>query len=226
MRARVTGRRHLTAALAIALAPLGLAGVALANPPGVTPRTTLIPALTITSSAPAATGTTPPTCISTGTKSTGAGCAPATAPTAATTTPSPAAQVLAQINKARTADKLAAYTETAALDQAASTHNQRMAGGCGLSHQCPGEPAIGARETAAGVTWTSCGENVGDGSPSSDTTASIASLAMSITSSMLNEQPPNDGHRANLLSTAFHHIGIAVYRDSGGTVWMTQDFSN
>jgi uncharacterized protein YkwD len=43
---------------------------------------------------------------------------------------------------------------------------------------------------------------------------------------MLNEQPPNDGHRLNILSTSFTHIGIAVYRDSSGTVWLTQDFSN
>ncbi|MGP0027012.1 MAG: hypothetical protein ACLPKE_27195 [Streptosporangiaceae bacterium] len=29
-----------------------------------------------------------------------------------------------------------------------------------------------------------------------------------------------DGHRS------FTHIGIAVYLDSSGTVWLTQDFSN
>ena len=34
------------------------------------------------------------------------------------------------------------------------------------------------------------------------------------------------GHRQNILSHAFRHIGIAVTRDSHGTVWMTQDFSN
>ena len=26
--------------------------------------------------------------------------------------------------------------------------------------------------------------------------------------------------------TAFTHIGIAVHRDSSGTVWLTQDFPN
>ena len=26
--------------------------------------------------------------------------------------------------------------------------------------------------------------------------------------------------------TSFTHIGIAVYRDSSGTVWLTQDFSS
>jgi uncharacterized protein YkwD len=43
---------------------------------------------------------------------------------------------------------------------------------------------------------------------------------------MLAEQPPNDGHRLNILSSSFSHVGITVSRDSQGTVWMTQDFSN
>jgi uncharacterized protein YkwD len=43
---------------------------------------------------------------------------------------------------------------------------------------------------------------------------------------MLAEKPPDDGHRRNIMSSAFHHIGIAVYRDNSGIVWMTQDFSN
>jgi uncharacterized protein YkwD len=40
------------------------------------------------------------------------------------------------------------------------------------------------------------------------------------------QQREMDGHRRNILSSAFHHIGIAVYRDNSGIVWMTQDFSN
>jgi uncharacterized protein YkwD len=43
---------------------------------------------------------------------------------------------------------------------------------------------------------------------------------------MLNEKPPDDGHRLNILSSSFAPIGIAVYRSSSGTVWLTQDFSN
>ena len=47
---------------------------------------------------------------------------------------------------------------------------------------------------------------------------------------MLNEKPPDDGHRLNILSASYTHIGIAVYRASSGknagTVWLTQDFSN
>jgi uncharacterized protein YkwD len=137
-----------------------------------------------------------------------------------------AAQVLALINQARSAAGLPALTITAGLRASSSAHNLRMAGGCGLSHQCPGEPSLGDRETAAGVHWTAAGENIGEGGPVAGTDAAIARMAVGLTQSMLNEQPPDDGHRLNILSSSFTHIGIAVYRDSSGTVWLTQDFSN
>jgi uncharacterized protein YkwD len=101
-----------------------------------------------------------------------------------------------------------------------------MMSGCGLSHQCPGEPSLGQRETNAGVMWTAAGENIGEGGPVSSTTAAIAQMAVRLTQSMLAEQPPSDGHRQNILSSTFTHIGITVTRDSSGTVWMTQDFSD
>jgi uncharacterized protein YkwD len=137
-----------------------------------------------------------------------------------------AQQVLALINQARAQAGLPGYTVSAGLDTSAGRHNALMAAGCGLSHQCPGEPALGARETAAGVHWTAAGENIGEGGPVADTGTAIAQLAVGLTQSMLDEKPPDDGHRLNILSSAFTHIGIAVYRDSSGTVWLTQDFSN
>jgi uncharacterized protein YkwD len=154
---------------------------------------------------------------------------PAASPTGSATADqdgAPTAQVLALINQARATAGLPALTLTAGLESTSSAHNLLMADGCGLSHQCPGEPPIGDRETAAGIDWTAAGENIGEGGPVADTTAAIASMAVGLTQSMLNEQPPNDGHRLNILSTTFTHIGIAVYRDSSGTVWLTQDFSN
>jgi uncharacterized protein YkwD len=138
----------------------------------------------------------------------------------------PAEQVLAVINQARGAAGLPAYTISSGLNLSATRHNTAMASGCGLSHQCPGEASLGARETAAGVTWTSAGENIGEGGPVSSASTSIGQMAVTLTQDMLAEKPPDDGHRLNILSSAFHHIGIAVYRDNSGTVWMTQDFSN
>jgi uncharacterized protein YkwD len=138
----------------------------------------------------------------------------------------PADQVLAVINQARAAAGLPAYTFTSGLDLSSSRHNTVMASGCGLSHQCSGEASLGARESVAGVNWTAAGENIGEGGPVSASTSAITQMAVTLTKDMIAEKPPDDGHRMNILSTSYHHIGIAVFRDSSGTVWLTQDFSN
>jgi len=137
-----------------------------------------------------------------------------------------AAQVLALINQARAGQGLPALTFSSGLNASAAAHNATMEAGCGLSHQCPGEPALGDRETAAGVHWTAAGENIGDGGPVAGTSSAIAQMAVGLTQDMLNEKPPDDGHRLNILSTSFAHIGIAVSIDHNDTVWMTQDFSS
>jgi uncharacterized protein YkwD len=181
------------------------------------PRTSASP-----SSSPPASKPTP-----SGSVSASASRSASTSPPAKSATPAtPAGQVLALINGARSAAGLPALTITSGLEATSSAHNLLMASGCGLSHQCPGEPAIGNRETAAGIGWTAAGENIGEGGPVASTTTAIAQMVVTLTQDMLDEQPPNDGHRMNILSTSFTHIGIAVYRDSSGTVWLTQDFSS
>jgi uncharacterized protein YkwD len=151
---------------------------------------------------------------------------PVPAPTTGAADARAAASVLAAVNQARARAGLPTYTIIGGLEVSAGKHNHLMASGCGLSHQCPGEPPLGDRETAAGVHWTAAGENIGEGGPVTATVAAITQLALALTRDMLGEKPPNDGHRLNLLSSTFTHIGIAVYHDSRGTVWMTQDFSN
>jgi uncharacterized protein YkwD len=180
--------------------------------PKPTPTSAPTPSATRTASMPAS-PTAKPTATATAT---------ATASQAGT----PADQVLALINQARASAGLAPLTITAGLESSSAAHNSVMAGGCGLSHQCPGEASLGARETAAGVDWTAAGENIGEGGPVANTTAAISQMVVTLTQDMLNEKPPDDGHRLNILSTSFTHIGIAVLRDSSGTVWLTQDFSN
>lgn len=154
--------------------------------------------------------------------------APTAAPTASPTAPaadSAVQQVLDLINKARAQQGLPAYRLLDGLNNSAAQHNQVMAGGCGLSHQCPGEPAFGDRETANGVHWSSAGENVGVGGPVANTPQAIAAMAVNLTQSMLDETAPNDGHRRNILSSGFTYVGIAIQRDSSGSVWLTQDFA-
>ena len=76
------------------------------------------------------------------------------------------------------------------------------------------------------LVWTAAGENIGEGGPVANSPSAIAQMAVTLTQDMLNEKPPGDGHRLNILSSTFTHIGIAVTIHSSGTVWMTQDFSN
>jgi uncharacterized protein YkwD len=152
--------------------------------------------------------------------------APSSSAPTGTSSESAADQVLALINQARGQAGLTADTISSGLNDSSGKHTALMASGCGLSHQCPGEASLGDRLSAAGVHWTSAGENIGEGGPEPDTSADIAKMAVGLTQSMLAEKPPNDGHRLNILSSSFHHLGIAVFRDSGGTIWMTQDFSN
>jgi uncharacterized protein YkwD len=133
--------------------------------------------------------------------------------------------VLSHINAARTAAGRSPLTLDADLSKASALHNQLMIGGCGLEHQCPGEAGIGERFNAQGVTWTAAGENIGFGS-SGSSDAQVIAAADGLTDSMLAEVPPGDGHRKNLLSTAFKRIGLSVVRDAKGITWMTQDFVN
>ncbi|MBD0741302.1 sigma-70 family RNA polymerase sigma factor [Streptomyces sp. CBMA152] len=154
-------------------------------------------------------------------------------PTHAATSPEPgspeeaaAAQVLAAINQARADQHVAPLQALSGLESSAGTHNRTMDSGCGLSHQCPGEADFGAREHAAGVSWGSAGENIGSGGSIPSTTSAVAGMAVGITKSMLAEQPPNDGHRKNILNPGFHHIGIHVLHDSSGMLYMTQDFTD
>jgi uncharacterized protein YkwD len=135
-------------------------------------------------------------------------------------------QVLDLINRARAQQGLPAYRLLDGLNGSAAQHNQVMAGGCGLSHQCPGEAPFGDRETANGVHWSSAGENIGAGGPVADTPQAIAAMAVNLTQSMLDERAPNDGHRRNILSSGFTYVGIAVHRDASGSVWLTQDFAS
>jgi uncharacterized protein YkwD len=191
-----------------------------ASPPATPGARTTGPAV------PAATGSPSSEHPPPGAASLSPGRATATSGPATAAADSAVEQVLQLINKVRAQAGLPGYTITAGLTSSSGRHNALMVGGCGLSHQCKGEPSLGARETAAGVSWTSAGENIGEGGPVAGSPAAIAQMAVELTTDMLNERPPDDGHRMNILSHAYRHIGIAITRDSHGTVWMTQDFSN
>lgn len=156
------------------------------------------------------------------------------APTTAAKPPPPAAPshadvaqaVLDQLNAWRAEEGRAPLTMTAGLVASAHKHNLRMAAGCGLSHQCPGEATFSARITAEGVRWSAVAENVATQSSAANTTAAILAAAKRLNQAMHDERPPEDGHRRNMLNEAYHRVGIDVIRDAQGRVWLTQDFAN
>jgi uncharacterized protein YkwD len=137
----------------------------------------------------------------------------------------PAERVLAHLNAARAEEGLPPLTMDPALVTAGERHNRAMTGGCGLSHRCSGEADLGDRVTAAGAGWSSVGENVAMGGPVANAADPISAMAIELNQSMIDERPPDDGHRKNILSRSFTRVGIVVTRDAGGTVWMTQDFA-
>jgi uncharacterized protein YkwD len=129
--------------------------------------------------------------------------------------------VLSSLNSQRAANRLPALGMSAALINSAHRHNLWMASTNTMSHQLPGEPDFGTRIRQAGVPWHAAAENIGW------TTNRTVSGANGLETTMYNEQPPNDGHRLNILSTAVHYVGIDIYLDAGtGKLWLTEDFAD
>jgi uncharacterized protein YkwD len=134
--------------------------------------------------------------------------------------------VLEQTNAWRAAAGLRPYVMLPGLNASTHKHNLRMAAGCGLSHKCDGEAAFGDRIHAEGVSWSSAGENCAVGGGVANTTTAVTASAKGLNLAMFKETPPDDGHRRNLLSSSFTHIGIDVVRDSKGNVWLSEDFTS
>ena len=107
------------------------------------------------------------------------------------------------------------------LQASARRHNVTMAYYNTMSHQLPHEPWFGTRMTQAGYTWTYAGENIGWNSVMTETGV------LTLEKLMYNEVPPNDGHRLNILSRHFLHVGVDVYFDyKHHKVWLTTDFGH
>ncbi|HEU5227381.1 MAG TPA: CAP domain-containing protein [Ktedonobacteraceae bacterium] len=129
-------------------------------------------------------------------------------------------QLFALINQDRGTQNLYAYVLNATLSTGARLHSWAMAH-CGLSHACPNEPQPCQRVLNEGFQYMACGENVGYTSPTPTAWGGVQNIEQQ----MLNEPPPA-GHRYNLLNTSYHKIGIGIYIDTKGLIWLTEDFVN
>jgi uncharacterized protein YkwD len=130
-----------------------------------------------------------------------------------------ATAVFRQLNAERATNGLGALRWSDRLFYSAHRHNLAMAQQNTLSHQLPGEASLGDRVSVF-YAWSACGENIGWNSDRSQ------SGALALETSMVNETPPNDGHRRNILSTTFVDVGVDVIDDSThGRIWLTTDFA-
>ena len=147
-----------------------------------------------------------------------AAAAPATPGTAADLAPQPERAAPADVkrkvvlltNKRRRANGCRPLKAVRALNVAAQGHSRRMAAANELSHKLPGEPNAGARLRRAGYHWTMWGENIAYGQPT----------ARAVVKAWMR----SPGHRRNILTCRFRHIGVGLALSDSGAPYWTQDF--
>jgi uncharacterized protein YkwD len=128
--------------------------------------------------------------------------------------------VFKAINQSRADNGLPALKWSNALAKSAMQHDLAMEAANTLSHQLPGEADLGTRESQQGVKWTFAAENIGE------TTDQSVNGALALHQAMMNEKPPDDGHRQNILSKNANIVGVAILIDQQhGKLWLTEDFA-
>lgn len=125
------------------------------------------------------------------------------------------------VNQARASAGVAALSMDSRIHSEALQHSRDMT--CyGFGHYVPPGTTPASRMAAAGVSFTWHGENIGEAGEGTD-----LQKVMWLFNTMMAEQPPNDGHRQNILSPHFTITGIGIYVENGsGSLWMTEDFAD
>ncbi|MEV7990419.1 sigma-70 family RNA polymerase sigma factor [Streptomyces sp. NPDC086077] len=119
------------------------------------------------------------------------------------------AQVVALVNKERSAAGCGPLSQDGQLNEAAQGHSQDMAARDFFDHTNPDGADPGQRTTAAGYNWSTYGENIARGQQTPE----------AVMDSWMN----SPGHRANILNCSFKDIGVGIHNGSGGP-WWTQNF--
>ncbi|MDC0769077.1 sigma-70 family RNA polymerase sigma factor [Streptomyces sp. HD] len=118
-------------------------------------------------------------------------------------------QVVALVNKERSAAGCGPLAEDPLLNKAAQGHSDDMAARDFFDHTNPDGEDPGQRITAAGYNWSTYGENIAQGQQTPE----------AVMESWMN----SPGHRANILNCSFKDIGVGIHNGSGGP-WWTQAF--
>jgi len=118
------------------------------------------------------------------------------------------AEVVPLTNQDRSAQGLGALSRNACLDSVASGYAEQMARSGVLAHNSGAGPAIqGCRPNSS---W---GDNVGTAAP-----CDVPRLE--------REWMASPGHRRNILTGAFQHIGVGAWTDEKGGCWVQVLFSS
>ena len=125
-------------------------------------------------------------------------------------------RVLELVNQERSRAGLAPLTLNSQLTAAAQGHSQDMADHNFMAHNGSDGSSPFDRMQRAGYRFSFAGENVAAGQ----------SKPEDAMSSWMNETPPNDGHRKNILSPNYREIGIGyAFNDAAQFKhYWTQDF--
>jgi uncharacterized protein YkwD len=121
-----------------------------------------------------------------------------------------ASQVLKLVNQERVKGGLSELTMSSALTAPANKRAQEIKQS--FSHTRPNGSAWSTVLDEYNVSVSTAGENLAYGYNTPE----------AVVTGWMN----SPGHRANIMNGKFHKIGIGVYKDSNGTVYCTQLFSN
>ena len=120
-------------------------------------------------------------------------------------------EMIASINAQRANAGVSPLGLCGTLNDAAQAHSADQAAHSTMSHTGSNGSGVSERITASGYTgWNGWGENVAVGY------RSVASVMAGWMSS--------PGHRANILSATYDHVGLGLATSTGGTPYWTQDF--
>jgi uncharacterized protein YkwD len=124
--------------------------------------------------------------------------------------PEPPEKELARLlNAERTKEKLPALTWDDSLARVALAHCEDMRDHGFFAHESPRTGKVGDRLTRVGIAYRACAENIARSPTAAQAHANLMASA---------------GHRANILSPRFTHLGIGVLKSQDGFVLVTQVF--
>ena len=119
-------------------------------------------------------------------------------------------QMLDLLNQERQKQKLPKLQWDDHLAQSAAAHNGLVTARDELSHQFPGEPAIGERVGVTGLRFNSVGENL-----------AYAPTVEEVHNGLMNSPP----HRANILDPKYNVVGISIVKKND-ELYVVQNFAH